>query len=200
MFMKKALFSIVAIVSVACFCGCGTTIQYGDATSSTPLSTDYGSSDLQQTANAMVDSMLNSPAVAEITAGGRPILVMDTVRNKTMQHIDTESITDSIRTKLIQSRKFSFVDATARAAMQNELSYQNASGMVDPTRAIAFGQQYGAEFLVTANLSEIKQSQGRVSDVYYKFTMNLQNLKTGIIEWADEKEIRKVRTRALLGG
>jgi len=199
--MKKALFSILAAGCFAvCFCGCGTTIQYGDATSSNPLSTDFGSSDLQQIANTMVDSMLNSLAVAEITAGGRPVLVMDTVRNKTMQHIDTESITDSIRTKLIQSRKFSFVDATARAAMQSELSYQNASGMVDPAKAVAFGQQYGAEFLVTANLSEIKQSQGRISDVYYKFTMNLQNLKTGIIEWADEKEIRKLRTRAILGG
>ena len=66
--------------------------------------------------------------------------------------------------------------------------------------AIAFGQQIGAEFMLTANLSEIEQTEGRVKDVYYKFTMNLRNLRTGIIEWADEQEIRKQRTRSIFGG
>lgn len=194
-----AITGTLCLVACLAFTGCTTTIQYGDPTSSTPLSTDFGSSDLQQITARMVDSMLNSPAVAEITADRRPVIVVDIVRNKTMQQIDTESITDSIRTRLIQSRKFSFTDATARKSMQSELSYQNASGMVDPATAIAFGQQIGAEFMLTANLSEIKQSQGRISDVYYKFTMNLQNLKTGLIEWADEKEIRKVKSKAIFG-
>ena len=29
--------------------------------------------------------------------------------------------------------------------------------------------------------------------VYYKFTMNLKNLRTGILEWSDEKEISKLK-------
>ncbi|HNC04265.1 MAG TPA: hypothetical protein PLY05_13045, partial [Agitococcus sp.] len=36
-------------------------------------------------------------------------------------------------------------------------------------------------------------------DVYYKFTLKLMNLKTGLVEWQDEQEIRKTAKRGLLG-
>ncbi len=45
-----------------------------------------------------------------------------------------------------------------------------------------------------------RQTAGRVRDVYYKFTMNLRDLKSGRLLWADEQEIRKVKTRAMIGG
>ena len=179
--------------------GCATTVEYGDATSSKPISTEFGSSDLQQIAATMVDSLLVFPPVMDLTATRRPVLMVDTVKNKTMQHIDTESVTDSIRTKLIRSGKFRFTDRTTDAAIKEELGVQNDSGLVDPSTAIAFGQQIGAEFMLTANLSEISQRAGRVNDVYYKFTMNLRNLRTGIIEWADEEQIRKQKTNPILG-
>ena len=51
--------------------------------------------------------------------------------------------------------------------------------------------------MLTANLSEIEQKFGRVTDVYYKFTLNLRNLRTGTLDWADEKEIRKTKVRPI---
>jgi penicillin-binding protein activator len=179
--------------------GCATTVEYGDATSSKPISTEFGSSDLQQIAAKMVDSLLAFPPIMDVTANRRPVLMVDSVKNKTMQHIDTESVTDSIRTRLIRSGKFRFTDRTTDEAFKEELRVQNDSGLVDPSTAVKFGKQIGAEFMLTANLSEIAQSAGRVHDVYYKFTMNLRNLRTGIIEWADEQEIRKQKTNPILG-
>jgi PBP1b-binding outer membrane lipoprotein LpoB len=40
---------------------------------------------------------------------------------------------------------------------------------------------------------------GRRTDVYYKITLNLVDVQTAIIEWADEKEIRKTEKRPILG-
>ena len=117
------------------------------------------------------------------------------MKNKTMQHIDTESVTDSIRTKLIRSRKFSFQDRTTEAALQEELAYQQGAAQ----DAIAFGQQDAPRYMLTSNLSEIEQSAGRLKDVYYKFTMSLRDLKTGRLIWADEQEIRKQKTRSVFG-
>jgi PBP1b-binding outer membrane lipoprotein LpoB len=34
-----------------------------------------------------------------------------------------------------------------------------------------------------------------VKDVYYVFNLNLINNESGLLEWADEKEIRKTATR-----
>ena len=123
-------------------------------------------------------------------------MVVDKVKNKTMQHIDTESVTDSIRTKLIRSRKFSFQDRTTEQALTEELAYQQVAAH----DAVASGQQDAPRYMLTSNLSEISQSQGRVRDVYYKYTMSLRDLKSGRLLWADEKEIRKVKTKSVFGG
>ena len=176
--------------------GCATTVEYGDETSSKPISTGFGSSDLQQIAAKMVDSMLADEVLEDISADGPPLLIVDKVKNKTMQHIDTESVTDSIRTKLIRSRKFSFQDRTTEGALNEELAYQQVAAAAP----IASGQQDAPRYMLTANLSEIEQTQGRLQDVYYKFTMSLRDLKSGRLLWADEKEIRKQKTRSIFGG
>lgn len=198
--MKRVFLFLAMSMMLALSAGCASKVQYGDAGSATPVSVDFGSSDLQQIAETMVDSLLTFPPIVEMTAQRRPVISVDKVKNKTMQHIDTESITDSIRTKLIRSGKFRFIDRTTDDAAIAELETQQESGLVDPKTAIAFGQQIGAEFLLTANFSEIRQKQGNITDTYYKFTMNLKNLKTGILEWSDEKEIRKTFKKSTFGG
>ena len=194
--MKTILSLFAAAALAAMLAGCATTVEYGDATSSKPISTGFGSSDLQQIAATMVDSMLMDEVLQDLSADGPPLLIVDKVKNKTMQHIDTESVTDSIRTKLIRSRKFSFQDRTTEAALSEELAYQQAAAK-DP---IAAGQQDAPRYMLTSNLTEIEQEQGRLKDVYYKFTMSLRDLKSGRLIWADEKEIRKQKTRSIFGG
>lgn len=175
--------------------GCASTVEYGDATSTKPIDTDFGSADLQMIAAKMVDSLLEDDLIQEINTDGPPLLIVDKVKNKTMQHIDTESVTDSIRTKLIRSRKFSFQDRTTEAALTEELAYQQTAAH----DAIAMGQQDAPRYMLTSNLSEIEQRAGRLKDVYYKFTMSLRDLKSGRLIWADEQEIRKQKTRSVFG-
>ena len=195
----KVLFTAAAIGTLS-LSGCASTMQYGDAGSAKPVSTEFGSSDLQQIAESMVDSLCTFPPLVELTTGRRPVVSVDKVKNKTMQHIDTESITDSIRAKLIRSGKFRFIDRTTDTQTVEELKIQQDSGLVDKKNAVQTGQQFGAEFLLTANVSEITQRSGAITDTYFKFTMSLKNLKTGILEWSDEKEIRKVFKRGTFGG
>jgi len=191
------LFGAIICVSglLAVSTGCSSTVKYGDPTSAKPISTDFGSNDLQQTVNTMVNSMLTFPPIVEMTANRRPIMEVARVNNKTMQHIDTQSITDSIRTRLIRSGKFRFTDRSTDAQTIKEIKEQQESGLNDQNNAVQFGQQASAEFLLVANISEIKQKADGVIDVYYKVTMSLKNLKTGILEWSDEQEIRKVEER-----
>ena len=201
--MQEGFLKLVFIVFFGfAISGCASApiVNYGDATSMKAISTDFGSSDLQQTAVAMVDSLLVFPPIVEVINVRRPVLMVDSVKNKTMQHIDTESITDSIRTKLIRSGKFRFIDRTTDQAAINEIKTQQDSGLVDQNHAVAVGKQFGAEYILTGNISEIEQDNGKISDVYYKFTLNLKSLTTGILEWSDEKEIRKVARRRTFGG
>ena len=193
---SKALFPVLCACGIiVALSGCSSTVSYGDPTSAKPISTDFGSNDLQQTVNTMVNSMLTFPPVVEMTKDRRPILEVAKVNNKTMQHIDTQSITDSIRTRLLRSGKFRFTDRSTDAQTIQEIKDQQESGLNDQNTAVQFGQGASAEFLLVANISEIKQKASGVIDVYYKVTMSLKNLRTGILEWSDEQEIRKVEKK-----
>lgn len=203
--MTRALRSLTLVPCAAALAlvvsaGCASTrVGYEDPLSSKPITSDWEAGDLHQIAEKMVDSMLSAPAVVQATAQRAPVVSVGKVKNKTMQHIDTESVTDTIRARLLRSGKFQFVDRTTDDQAGEELKFQQESGLVDPQKAVQTGQQSGAEYLLTANLSEIANAAGRTKDVFYKFTMNLKNLRTGLLEWSEEKELRKVSTRKRFG-
>ena len=147
----------------------------------------------------MVDDMMVFPPIVQMTQNRRPVVFVDRIKNKTTEHVDTESITDTIQSKLINSGKFRFVDMSVVDRVRQQLEYQSDSGMVDQSTAAAMGRQIGAELMMYGNFSSIVKRDGRTKDVYYKFTLKLLNIQTGIIEWTNEKEIRKTRSKSLFG-
>ena len=198
--MKTKILAVAALVSLT-LSGCANreVVSYGDATEVETVDIGFGSTDLQKVAAEMTDSLLVSPAMAEFNRNGRPIFFVERIKNKTSEHIDTESITDSISTKLLRSGKVRFVDMGRVEAAREQLKYQQDGGMVDQKSAIAFGQHVGAEYMLYGNLSSIVKFNKDKQDVYYKFTMRLMDLKTGLVEWADETEIRKNREKRRVG-
>ncbi len=179
--------------------GCSNKVAYQDATEVETTTIDFGSTDLQQIAARMVDSLLTFPPIVEVTRERRPVMFVDKIKNKTTEHIDTESITDTITTRLLRSGKFRFIDMTKVADVREQLAFQNRGGMVNRNTAAQIGRQIGAEYMMYGNLSSIVKKSGDVKDVYYKFTLKVMHLESGIIEWSDEKEIRKTREKSLFG-
>lgn len=189
--------------------GCAS-VKYGDATATETVNERFGSTDLQMTAKSMTESLLSSPVIGEANAGNkRPVMFVERIANKTDEHIDTESVLDSMTTKLLQSGKVRLVDMSRVESARTQLKFQNSDELSNPKTAIAFGQMVGAEFMFYGNLSSIYKEAGstgsitskftKTRDVYYKFTLKLMNLKTGLVEWQDEQEIRKTAKRGLLG-
>jgi len=174
-------------------------VSYGDAQAVETTDINFGSTDLQKVASQMTESLLSSPVIGTMTANTRPIVFVERIKNKTSEHIDTESITDSISTQLLRSGKFRFVDMSRVEAAREQLTFQNEDALVNPATAVAFGQQVGAQYMLYGNLSSIVKSNADKADVYYKFTMRLMDLKSGLVEWADETEIRKTREKSTFG-
>ncbi|MEN8139693.1 MAG: penicillin-binding protein activator LpoB [Thermodesulfobacteriota bacterium] len=199
--MKKVISLICLLAALTFINGCAKTtkIEYGDAKAVETTTMGFGSTDLQVIAADLVDELLAfGPIVAE-TKDRRPVVFVDKIRNKSTEHIDTESITDSIQTKLIKSGKFRFVDMTAVAAVSDQFDFQYESGMVNPMQAIAFGKQVGAEYMLYGNLSSIIKRSERSQDSYYKFSLKMLNMESGILEWMGEKEIRKTAKKGFVG-
>ncbi|AOW78651.1 penicillin-binding protein activator LpoB [Colwellia sp. PAMC 20917] len=199
--MKKLMIATTVGLAITLVAGCAqkSVVRYGDATAVETTDINFGSTDLQKVAGEMTDSLLLSPVVGTLTQNKRPIMFVERLKNKTSEHIDTESITDSISTKLLRSGKFRFVDMARVEAAREQIKFQQDSGMVDTNKAVQFGKQVGAEYMLYGNLSSIVKSNKDKSDVYYKFTLRLMDLESGLVEWADETEIRKTKVKASVG-
>jgi uncharacterized protein (TIGR02722 family) len=168
------------------------TVRYGDARGVETVSNEFGSTDLQMIAESMTRSMLNSQVVN--TAGPVIVTVQD-VKNKTSEYIDTRSITDSIRTELQKSGKVRFaVDAAEMKQQIDELQRQQ-SEYYEANKSAEIGKMVGAAYRLEGNITSIVKQAKDVKDVYYKFNLQLWNIQNGLMEWTDEKEIRKTTTK-----
>ena len=193
---KMVLFSGSAatlVALVAALAGCAQDkVRYGDARGVETVTNQFGSTDLQTIAESMTRSMLKAPVVA---ANDLPIVTVQEVRNKTSEYIDTRAITDSIRAELQKSGKVRFaVDAAGMQQQVEELNRQQ-DDLYDRDSAVEKGRMVGAQFRLEGNITSIVKQTKAVKDVYYKFNLQMWNIRNGLLEWSDEEEIRKTTTK-----
>lgn len=183
---------VLAIVTAALSAGCSSKeVRYGDAKSVETVNMQFGSTDLQVIAEAMTRSLLQAPVVAN---GSRPIVTVQDVKNKTSEYIDTRAITDSIRAELVKSGRVRFaVDEAAMEQQISELERQQEE-YYDQEQAAEIGRMVGAAYRLEGSIISIVKENSDVKGVYYKFNLQLWNVRDGLLEWSDEKDIRKTES------
>lgn len=199
--MKNVLAIFVLFGLSANLIGCGPRAyirgDYDENVERENLMTDrWSETDMQKVAKDLVASALRHDAVAN--AKRPPIVMVTKLQNKTSEQIDTQSITDMITVELTQSGKIQFVDKAARDDMAEEYDYQE-SGMVNRESQKKRGGQVGADFIINGRLDSNVQEVGKDKSVYYKVTLNMTNLTTGLIVWTDHKQIRKLYKKQAVG-
>jgi uncharacterized protein (TIGR02722 family) len=197
--MLRYFSAFIAVLALS-IVGCGPKAfikgDYEDHTTENNLNDQWSETDMQKTVADMVQSLVNHPVIAK--AKTPPIVIVTKLQNKTSEHIDTQSIMDMVRVELTNTGKVNFVDKEAREDIADEYNYQN-SGMVHETTKKGPGGQVGADYVVNGRLDSIVQEAGKDKTVYYKITLNLTNLKTSVIAWTDQKQIRKVYKKQSVG-
>jgi uncharacterized protein (TIGR02722 family) len=187
-----ALLPLLAAVALAAGCATPDKTRYGDAKGIETVTNQFGSTDLQMIAESMTRSMLQAPV---IISGNLPIVTVQEVKNKTSEYIDTRAITDSIRAELQKGGKVRFaVDAAAMKQQVEELERQQ-SVYYDKEERAEKGKLVGAQYRMEGSITSIVKQVKDVKDVYYKFNLQLWNIRNGLLEWSDEKEIRKTTTK-----
>lgn len=183
---------ISALILTAC--SSGPQVRYGDSKAVETVTADYGSTDLQMISEAMTRSLLQSKAIS--ASKDAPIVTLAEVKNKTAEYIDTRVITDKIRTQLVKSGQVRFaVSITEMPNQVDELKRQNQSGLYKNSAISKAGNMQGAQYRIEGSIASIVKNTKDTKDVFYVFNLNLINNESGLIEWADEKEIRKTASR-----
>ncbi len=194
--MKTVLFSLFLLA----LAGCGPKVfkdgSYDDPNRVELLDDKFNEADMQQMAEAIVQSIVSCPEIVE--ARGRPTIAVSKVQNRTEEYPDLDSLTEMIRTQLTKSRKVKFVDRGSRGELDEEYAYGD-SGRVSRETAKKAGKQIGVDYLLTGALATNVQQVGSDKLIYYKLTMNLTNTDTSVIDCTEEKEVRKKYRKKTVG-
>lgn len=194
------LFIAAVALGALALTGCGpkafTKGDYDDPNKQNLLNDSWSETDMQVTVKTMVESLVKHPSIAKAKAP--PIVMVTNLQNKTSEHIDTQSIMDMVRVELTNTGSVAFIDKEARQDIAEEYNYQD-SGMVNQQTKKGPGGQVGADFIVNGRLDSIVQEVGKDKTVYYKITLNMTNLKTSVITWTDQKQIRKAFKKKSVG-
>ena len=128
----------------------------------------------------------------------KPVVILETPKNRTTEHIDLQALYDHVKTALINSGQVTFLDKAARQEIAEEYEYQG-SGYVDASEATGPGKQRAAQYLLGLVITSTVQQVGDKKVVYYKSTFELTDIETTEIVWTDHKEITKSFKKRSIG-
>ena len=174
--------------------GGGGDVSYGDAKAVETVTTDLGSTDIQMISEKMTQSLIQHPVVQDMIRK-RGLMMASPVQNKTSEYFDTKLITDTVLTQLQKNGVRYVIEADNMQNQTDELRRQNQSGLYAKNKSVKMGKMQGAQYRLDGSISSIVKKGSSIKDVYYKMNMRLIEIETGIVEWSDEKEIRKSAKR-----
>ncbi|MCG3863640.1 MULTISPECIES: penicillin-binding protein activator LpoB [unclassified Photobacterium] len=182
--MKKSVLALLAASSL--LGGCAQTVDYVNSHLPDTPSVNFGSNDLDNTASKLTTKMLSSPAVSSITAGGQhPIVIVNNIQNNTSEHVDTASMTNTIKSKISRSGKFNLVAKSRVDAVRKQMNFSENDRFVNQGTAIQFAKMTGAQYMLYGNLTNTNKRQNGQNVPFYKMTMRLMDTNSGSIEWTD---------------
>lgn len=182
--------------------GCQTTspttgtsgVSYGDAKAVETVTTDLGSTDIQMISEKMTQGLIQTPEI-QTAIKKRELLMASPVQNKTSEYFDTKLITDTVLTQLQKNGVRYAIEADNMQNQTDELRRQTQSGLYDKKKQVKVGKMQGAKYRLDGSISSIVKKTADLKDVYYKMNFRLIDIETGVVEWSDEKEIRKSARR-----
>lgn len=199
---RASLVACTLLAATLALGGCASTTRSIDPESDVHYDASYDFTDKKEIVDELTSSLLATPSVRSET--GKPVIVTYGVANETSEHINTGGITDDIRLELIRAGKFRFLNRRQRDNVLDETDYQYA-GFVPPEQRVAEGRQLGADYILSGTLRSIEKKQpkqwrlNKRKLVYYSMTLELTDLQTGEISWADSVEIARESSRPIIG-
>ncbi|MBR1979870.1 penicillin-binding protein activator LpoB [Candidatus Proelusimicrobium excrementi] len=188
--MKKLL---IAFFVLPLLLACGTKVERMDVNTTKDLSGKWNDTDSRLVAETMIQECLNGAWYAKAlreSKGKEPVVIVGTVNNDTMEHINTGAFIEELQRALINSGKVEFVASSSERGEIRQERLEQDEYASEATRK-AFGQEVGADYMLSGVLSSIVDQEGRKSVVFYQVNLKLINIETNKILWNGQKQIKK---------
>lgn len=195
--MKRVLWIVTAVVAVSAITvSCSRKVTRIDPGEQIDLSGRWNNTDSRQTAEKMIDDILNDKWVGnyqEGHGGQKPVVIVGFVTNKSTEHIDAETFVKDVEQSFIRSGKVRLVQGgKKREELRAEKADQQTNASASSMKK--FGLEQGADFILQGSINSIVDSQKRKKVVYYQINLELTNIQTNEVVWIGDKKIAKYIT------
>ena len=160
------------------------------------MSGNWNDTDSQQVSAEMIKDSLSFPWVDEYfrKAGKKPVVVAFGVKNRTSEHINTQTFMKDLERSFLRSGRVSVVaDRDQRAELREERADQQGGFVGSPAKV---GKEVGADFVLTGEINSISDRQGKSEVTFYQTNLELISVESNEKVWVGEKKIKKLIDRA----
>jgi uncharacterized protein (TIGR02722 family) len=194
---------IALAVAVVFLSGCKTTrgisvTRVGEETG--PIDTltrELDMQDIRITAKNLSDQFITSPAFRRMAQQDRVILEMERIANRTDRHLNTDELTSTMRTMMLNTGLVLFTNENT-LGRDVEITNRRFDGMADPDQAPRAGKQVVSNLRLYGHISSERTQAGRTVRNQYKFHIFIKNTETGLLEWSAEEYIIKQGKRPVM--
>ena len=193
---------VLVVILLASLVGCGVMTREIDPDEKVIYDEGYHFSDKKAIVGYMTKSLLGKYPLLRAT--DRPVLIVYGIANRTNEHISTSAISDDLRQALLETGRVRFINETQRANIEQESRYQYGGNVSAETR-IAKARQVGAKYMLSGTLRSMEKKEPRQMRLtkrtlmYYSLNLELTDIESGLIEWADSTEVIRESSKPFIG-
>jgi uncharacterized protein (TIGR02722 family) len=189
--MKK-IFLVVLVVCLTMACGSSRKVYRIEPETQTDLSGKWNDTDARLVAEEMISDCISRPWLTDFAAssGKKPVVTVGTIRNRSSEHIDTETFTTDFERELTNSGQITFVASPdQREEIRDERMDQSEWASAETIKRIR--AETGADFILVGGIKSITDQAEGVSVVYYQTDLELINIESMVKAWIGTKKIKK---------
>lgn len=120
----------------------------------------------------------------------KPVVIVGYVKNKSAEHIESETFIKDIEREFINS---GFVRVVSNADFREKLREERAEQgeFASPETQAKWGKELGADFMMFGIITAVTDSYKKEKVVNYKVNLELVDIETNEKVWLGDKEIKK---------
>ena len=184
---------LVALSMAVLLTACSGSVKRLDTNEDVMLSDRWNDTDSRLVAEEMMSDMLTFPWFRDYNFSnkGNPTVIVQTIRNKTSEHIPVDTFINDIKRSLLRAGKVDFVVSGAeRDDIRNEREEQELNAA--PETVAKFGLEQGAGFALSGTINSIIDSNGDQRVSFYQVDLKLIDMTTNREVWNGQKKIKKL--------
>lgn len=191
--MKKIILA-GSMATLLVFSNCGTSrkIERVDPNTVIDLSGRWNDADSKLVAKEMIKDVLERPwrSNFEVKRGKRPTVIVGQIKNKTSEHIDSETFIKNMEREFINTGTVGVVQSgEERNQIRDERSDQQTFSSEETRKK--WGKEKGADFMLNGVIISTVDEYKSQRTVTYQINLELTDLESNEKVWIGEKDIKK---------